>query len=440
MKGQGKFTWNPLRRADDIDNLKCITSAEGCHIYDEYGKRYLDCQSGLWNVSLGYGNKHIIDAIVNQLNKVTYVNPCEHTNDTVLRLSKKIIDITPEKFNSIFFTCTGSESVELAIKYVRKYQSLIGNYRKNKIAVLSASYHGSYYGSMSASQVENNFKDGYGPFLDGFISFPIPFCRCCKIDELKKECLDGFLIELEKNFEKYKEHLGAIILEPILGSGGVITLHKEYLQLLRELCDKYGVLLIFDEVATGFGRTGKMFAFEHYQVIPDIICLSKCMNSGYLPIGAVLISDKVKEPFIKSESLVFHLSTQNCNPVCCASAEAVIDQLQEENYIEAVEIKGKRLKEKLQERLIDHNLVFDIRGRGLMLSIDLVDSKATNELINKDKLDNIIRLLKNRGLIVGKFHIDNVTAGIDLFPHFIVNEKDMDEIADTISKVLNRFG
>lgn len=440
MIKQRDYTWQPLKKANEGETLNCIVKGDGSSIYDEEGKKYIDYQSGLWNVSLGYGNKHIINAIVNQLNNISYVNPCEHRNDTVLRLSNKIINITPETFNSVFFTCTGSESVELSIKYARKYQKLNGNLVKNKIGVLSASYHGTYYGSMSASQLENEFKDGYGPLLDGFISFTTPFCRCCRIDELKNECLDKFLFELESNFEKNKSELAAFIIEPILGSAGVIPLPQEYVKLLRQLCNKYEVLLICDEVATGFGRTGKMFGFEHYGITPDIICMSKGMNSGYLPIGAVVVCDKVKDSFISNDSLVFHLSTQNCNPVCCASAEAVIDILIGENYSEKVYLKGKMLKEKLENKIKNHNLVFDIRGIGLMLSIDLVNSKVTNEPITMEKLMKIVNMLKKRGLIVGYFYKYDVSCGIDIFPPFITSNEEIDKVSETIEKVLNRFG
>lgn len=440
MRKEEYYIWHPLKRANEGEAFKCIEVGDGIYVYDENGKEYIDCQSGLWNVSLGYKNKHIADAISNQLNRISYVNPCEHTNDTVLRLSDKIVKITPETFNSVFFTCTGSESVELSIKYARKYQKLNGNLNKNKIGVLNASYHGTYYGSMSASQLENEFKDGYGPLLDGFISFSIPFCRCCRVGELKKECLDRFLLRLESNFEKHKEELAAFIFEPILGSAGIIPLPREYVKLLRDLCNKYEVLLICDEVATGFGRTGKMFGFEHYEIIPDIICLSKCMNSGYLPIGAVVVSDKVKDSFNSNESLMFHLSTQNCNPVCCASAEAVVDILMNESYIEEVDIKGKVLKEKLQNKIKDNNLFFDVRGIGLMLSIDLVNSKATNEPITREILIAIVNKLKSRGLIVGYFYNYGISSGIDIFPPFITSYEDIDRISDIIAKVLNRFG
>jgi adenosylmethionine-8-amino-7-oxononanoate aminotransferase len=440
LKRQGCYTWQPLKRANEGDTLNCIVRGDGSYIYDEAGKKYIDYQSGLWNVSLGYNNKNIIDAIVNQLNSISYVNPCEHINDTVVRVSNKIINITPEKFNSVFFTCTGSESVELSIKYARKYQELNRNISKNKIGVLKGSYHGTYYGSMSASQLENEFKDGYGPLLEGFINFPDPFCRCCRVDELKKECLDSFLLNLESKFDKYKDELAAFIFEPILGSAGVIPLPQEYVKLLRNLCDKYKILLICDEVATGFGRTGKMFGFEHYGITPDVICLSKCMNSGYLPIGAVVISDTVRDTFIKNECIMFHLSTQNCNPVCCASTEAVIDILTNEKYLEIIELKGEILKKDLEDKIKEHNLVFDIRGVGLMLAIDLVNSKVTNEPINRQKLRDIVSALKSRGIIVGYFYNCGISCGIDIFPPFITSYEQIDDFSDILSKVLNRFG
>ncbi|HOV26309.1 MAG TPA: aminotransferase class III-fold pyridoxal phosphate-dependent enzyme [Pseudobacteroides sp.] len=430
---------HPLRKMDSGAELRKVEHGEGIYVFDEFGKKYIDAECGLWNVSLGYANKDIIQSITEQLQNVNYVNLCDNTNSTVKQLGEEIIDLLHDDMEKIYFTCTGSESNELAIKLARKYHQLKGNKQKRKIGVLEASYHGSYYGSMSASQYESEFKDGYGPLLDGFSAFPIPFCRCCKSANLSKECNDRFESELVGKFELLKDELAGFIIEPILGSAGIIPLPAGYVSLLEKLCKENDVLLICDEVATGFGRTGRMFAYEHYGIKPDMVCMSKGINSGYLPLGAVAFNKKILNAFTEKNELLFHLSTQNGNPASCASALATINQIKRDNLLESTRVKGELLINELRSKLGDHPLVFDIRGRGLMIAIDLMENRATHELLSLSKLLDLVERLAKKGLIAGYCYSPKYVTGITLFLPFIINDEELYKVIDILEKTLLKF-
>lgn len=433
------YVYYPLRNIKGNEELLTITKGQGIYVWDDNGKKYIDGQCGLWNVSLGYANENIVKAITEQLNNICYVNTCDYTAPVIKELGQKLISIMPQGFNKVFYTCTGSESVELCIKLIRKYHKAKGNDKKTNIAVFESSYHGTYYGAMSASRLEDDFKKDYGPFLNGFMPVKVPFCRCCKIDDLSKECLSKFLEDLRNTIEKNKDTLAAFILEPILGSAGVIPLPVEYMQELRRLCNENDILLVCDEVATGFGRTGKLFAFEHYGIKPDMASFSKGINSGYLPFGAVVIDEKITKVLEENNSMILHLSTQNGNPIACASALANINTILNEDYVSKVREKGLYIKERLNEILKDHPLVFDIRGEGLMLAIDLVEDRLTNKNICMDKLANIIKLFEKRGLLIGMYNNAKYSsAGLVLFLPFIIENEEIDKLIDIFEKVFKR--
>lgn len=282
--------WQPLNMANGGLGIE-ITRGEQAHLYDSNGKKYVDGYSGLWNVTLGYNDEDIIEAIVRQVKQLPYVNPITLKTPIVSEVSDILCKITHDNISKIVYTCSGSEAIEAAIKISRKYSAMKGKNRK-KIAVMENSYHGSYYGSMSASNYEEAEKEGYGPMLEGFISLPLPFSRKKKgnvLDDKEKQYL---LQQLEEILETNKDTLCSIIIEPVLASGGVIPLFPEYIYKISEFCKTNDILFVCDEVATGFWRTGSIFCFKKYNIKPDIITISKGINNGYLPLGAVCICQK----------------------------------------------------------------------------------------------------------------------------------------------------
>ncbi len=417
--------WKPFNKVNSQGRLD-IVRGEGVYLYDSNGQQYIDAYSGLWNMHYGYSDQDIKNAIIEQMNILPYANPITinyHQNE---ELSTLLCTITHDEISKIIYTCTGSESIEAAIKISRKYSALKDK-EKHLIAVMPNSYHGSYYGAMSASGYENSFKEGYGPMLDGFVTLPLPFCRCCKSGNVSDSCLKEMLDTLYKELDSIKDKLCGVLIEPVIASGGVMELPKEYLLALSQFCKNEDILLICDEVATGFGRTGSMFCFQKYNIKPDIITLSKGINNGYLPLGAVCVTKKIVREFIDKDTLLFHLSTQNGNPICIAAAIANIKKMLSENITERVNILSSLFKEMLLKELDGLNNIHDIRISGLMIAIDIVNPD-TNKPISQEELSGVQQKIYMSGCIAGCSYVEGITSSVLILPPFILKKNEVKKI------------
>jgi adenosylmethionine-8-amino-7-oxononanoate aminotransferase len=416
---------HPLRLINENpENLLNIVEGQGIYVKDKNGKVYIDGISGLWNVSMGYNHPDINESIISQLKKISFVNLGNNQNPTSVELGYLLLDILPSNFTKVFYTCTGSESIELAIKIAREYFHIIGNSTKKEFAVFDYSYHGTYYGSMSASGLDKHITEAYAPKVEGFYFLKTPY----------KDYQDNDIYEF---FKSKSNSLAGVIIEPIIGSGGIIPLSQNYIDILKRVCEEFDILLIVDEVATGFGRTGKFFGFEHYNISPDIVCMAKGINSGYLPLGAVSITDKIARAFIERNKHVEHLSTQNGNPLACAAGIATIRLLKEPGFIENISEVGQYLLDALKERLYRFPFVTDIRGKGLMVGIEISSSNST--FIDFKYIKEIILEIQKKGLIVYPFYSEPLTAGISLFPPLIVTKKEIDQMVNIISNALRKI-
>jgi len=427
---------HPLKDVRLGEDVTPLAAGEGIYVQDTNGKTYIDGISGLWNISLGYRHPRIRQAIIDQLDALPYVNPVDQSNPKTLQFAEMLLRITPDHLMKVAYTCTGSESVELAIKLMRKYYNLRNQPHKNVIVVLDRSYHGSYYGSMSASGIDQEISESYGPKVPGFLFHPVPVCPHCTPGYIEEGCLEQHLRQLEALFEQQGSAMAGFMLEPIIGSGGIIPIPALYLQRLKELCVKHDVLLAFDEVATGMGRTGRMFAFEHSGVIPDILCLSKGINSGYLPLGATLFSEPIYQAFAQAGSHIEHLSTQNGNPIACAAGVATLEVLEQPGMLEAVRVRGAQLRSALETALQGSPLFQEVRGEGLMVGVSLTADHSTGACLSAERLVDIVNKLKRRGLIVYPFNTPGLTTGFHLFPPFIITEEEVGKMVLIIRKVL----
>lgn len=433
---------HPLKDVRLGGDFTSLALGEGIYVQDVHGKTYIDGISGLWNISLGYKHPGIRQAIIDQLDRIPFVNLVDQTNPKTLEFAETLLRITPESLTKVVYTCTGSESVELAIKLIRKYHNLRNQPSKQQIIVMDKSYHGTYYGAMSASGIDREISEGYGPKVPGFVFHPLPVCMdpdCrsgCTPGHMAEACLERKLQELEQLFDREGSRLAGIILEPIIGSGGIIPLPDLYLRKVRELCLKHDVLLTFDEVATGMGRTGKMFAFEHSGVVPDILCLSKGINSGYLPLGATLFCESIYQAFVRAGLHIEHLSTQNGNPIACAAGVATVQALEEPGMFESIERKGQLLRQSLEKALADNPIFLEVRGKGLMLGVALTANRETQACLPAERLGAIVAKLKQWGLLVYPFHTPGLTTGFHLFPPFIIREEEIAKMVRIITKVM----
>jgi len=345
--------------------------AKGSYIYDRDGKKYLDFSSQLMNVNIGHGNQRITKAVAKQMEELSYVFPGMAT-DVRGQLGKKLAEITPGNLTKSFFTLGGAEAVENAIKLARIYtkrHKIIGHYR---------SYHGATYGAMSAGGDPRKFAmDSQG--VNNFVHVENPyFYRCPWNSSTIEECGERAVAHLERviKFEN-PDAVAAILLEGESGSSGCIKYPPMYLKKVKEICDKYGILLIIDEVMSGFGRTGKMFGVDHHNTIPDIICMAKGLTSGYLPLGAMTISDTISNYF-NDHPMTLGL-TYSAHPVVCAAALENLKIIEEENLIQKAAQMGTYIENEVEKLMNKHQSIGDFRNTGLLGCIELVKNRKTKE-------------------------------------------------------------
>ncbi|MEO8686740.1 MAG: aspartate aminotransferase family protein [Solirubrobacteraceae bacterium] len=358
--------------------LRVFVSGAASTLTDAQGRRYIDALAGLFLVNVGHGRAEIGEAMARQAAQIAYTAASNSTNPATAGLAEKIASLTPGDLNRIFFVSGGSEAVESAMKIAKQAQVLRGYPKRYKIICRRGSYHGTTFGaaSLTSSQSEKYF----GPFMAGVSRVPSPnrYRNDFGLEGEAGDVMCARFVEQEILVQG-PEHVAAVIGEPISAANGTHLPSPIYWQMLREICDRYGVLLIMDEVITGYGRTGTMFAAEHYGVVPDIMTMAKGISSGYAPVGAVAVRDAVFEPFREHGNAINHLLTFGGNAVAAAAASKNIEIIEREGLVERSAQMGVYLFE-LAQGLRSHPTVGDVRGGlGLLCAIDLVKSKETRE-------------------------------------------------------------
>ncbi len=361
------FSWTPQGGLNPLN----IERAEGVYLYDRDGKRYLDFSSQLMNVNIGHGNPKVRDAVARQMDEVSYVFPGAATK---VRgdLGKKLAEIAPGSLNKTFFTLGGAEAIENAIKLARAYTG------RHKIITLYRSYHGATYGAMSAggdprklsvdSQQVPNIVRVENPY----------FYRCPWHSTTEEECTERAVAQMERVIQfEGPGNIAAILLEGESGSSGCMKYPPGYWKKVKEIAERHGILMIDDEVMSGFGRTGKWFAVEHHDVVPDIICMAKGLTSGYLPLGGIMVKDEIVDAF-NNKALPLGL-TYSGHAVACASALAVLEIYEEGNLIERAVELGKYMDARAEEMKEKHPSIGDFRNTGLLGCFELVKNRETKE-------------------------------------------------------------
>ena len=371
-----------------------VKTAEGIYFYDYDGKRYADMSSQQVNVNLGYGNQDMADAIKEKVNQLSYIGP-SFGDTSRATLGKMIIDLLPDSFGKVFFTNGGADANENALKIARMYTG------RNKVMSRYRSYHGSSFGAGNLTGEPRRFP--LEPGIPGFIKFFDPYLYRETIPFATEEEASAYYVSKlrEQIIYEGRESIAAIALETITGSNGVILPPKGYLKGVREVCDEFGIVMICDEVMAGFGRTGKMFAFEHYDVVPDIVTFAKGVTCGYIQLGGVAVSKKIAAYF--DDHLLSCGLTYSGHPLACACGIACVNYYQKANILENVKKSGKVLGEILEELKEKHPCVGDVRYIGLFSAVELVKSKETKEPLTAYGMDpdgtmgKIIGLLMERG-------------------------------------------
>lgn len=360
------FSWSKQSGLNPI----AVKYAKGVYLYDYDGKRYLDFSSGLMNVNIGHGNQRVTRAVVEQMEKVSFVTPSCVTEVRGL-LGKKIASITPGNLNKTFFTVCGASAIENAMKLARLYTG------KHKIIARYRAFHGASYGAMTAGGDPRKIPSD-SQQLPNIIHVEDPYCYRCpwgkEITWCQRECVSH--IERVIQFEG-PDTIAAILMEGESGSSGCIKYPPDYLQKVRALCDKYNILFIADEVMSGFGRTGKWFGVDYHGVVPDMIATAKGITAGYLPLGALIVSDQIAEHF-NDKPLMIGL-TYSAHPVSCAAGLEVLNIYEDENLINNAAAMGAYITERMEELKTKHPSIGDFRTTGLLGCIEVVRNRETKE-------------------------------------------------------------
>jgi adenosylmethionine-8-amino-7-oxononanoate aminotransferase len=378
-----------------------MARADGVCYWDVTGKRYLDALSGIYVVSVGHNNRRIIEAIHKQLDTLHFSPPMHGTNPVAVQLANLLAELAPGALGAVKFQCGGAEVTEAAIKLARQYHRLTGSPGKYKIISRYLSWHGSTLGSLSASGLKSR-KTVNEPLAPGFLHVFPPTCYRCPFGKNHPDCgiTCATIVESVLDMED-PNTVAAILVEPIGHTGGIIDPPPEYLPILRDICDRHNVLLIFDEIITGIGRTGRMFAAETFGVVPDVLCTAKGLSGGYAPLSAMMCRQSIADAFwgpLGENPGFVEGHTFEGNPLSCAAGIAVLREIVERDLCGNARKQGEHLRAGFERLAKKHGIIGDIRGRGLLQGIEFVRNPKTKEPFPQDVAF---------GLRVGRRALDN---------------------------------
>ena len=372
--------WHPCSQMKDYETLPpiIVDHGKGSYLYAADGTAYLDIISSWWCNLLGHCNPKINAAITKQLESLEHVIFVNFTHEPAIKLCEELVKVLPQGLNKFNFADNGSSSVEIALGIAFQYQLQTGHPEKQRFMCLSEGYHGETIGALSVGSMDL-FAQTYKPMMMNNIHVQAPDCYRCPFNKDREHCQCECFKFAEEEFAKHAKETAAIIVEPIVqGCAGMRIYPALYLQKLRKLCDEYGVLLIADEIATGFGRTGKMFACNHAGITPDIMCISKALTGGYLPMAIVCTTDKIYDAFYDDYNKgkqFMHSHTYAGNPIGCATALAMLNIMKEENILENAAQKAKYFHAALDATFGKHKNIGEIRHIGLINAMELVTDK-----------------------------------------------------------------
>jgi adenosylmethionine-8-amino-7-oxononanoate aminotransferase len=420
-----------------------IDHALGIHCYDSDGKRYIDGMGGVGVVSIGHGVPEIIEATVRQMEQVSFAHPFHWKNRPHMELTQRIADFSPRGMTKVFMCSGGSEATESALKLAHQYHVERGKPTKYKVISRWSSYHGNTLGALSMTGMPSR-RDIFAPLLKDLPHIAACNCYHCPFGQQYPGCDLMCAHDLETAITREgPDNIAAFIAEPIVGAaGGALTAPPGYFEAIRAICDRHDILMIVDEVITGFGRTGRNFGIQHWDAIPDIICTGKGLSSGYSPLGAMIVAERVFEPFRTGRGFA-HGYTFGGNPLSCAVGCAVLKYIEDHQLVDHVARLGEHFFAQAQAQLSDLDMVGEIRGKGFFMGIEFVADKATRKpfAAAANVAGRIGDAAFTNGLITGagKGSIDGVLGDhLNLAPPFICQEEDLEEIVDILKASIQK--
>ena len=422
-----------------------VEKGDGIYLYDNEGKKYIDACSGAAVSNIGHGNKRVVQAMVEQAEKVAFSHLSRWTSKAVHDLADLVAELAPGTINKLYLVSGGSEATESALKMVRQYflerESKTGKY---KMISRWNSFHGNTIGALSMTGDDRRKK--YAPYLLDFPHIEACYCYRCPFGLKVESCNVECAYALERCIKTHgAESIAAFIAEPVVGAAsGALVPHPEYFKIVRQICERYDVLFIADEVMTGFGRTGAMFAVEDFDVIPDLICTAKGMSAGYTPLGAVIAKDEIYDVFKNGSGAFVHGHTYGGNPLSAATAIEVIKIIKEDNLAENSKVAGAYLLEQMQEKILPFSYVGDVRGKGLMQGVELVKDKQSKEPFARKNgvAEKLTQTLMKHGVVVypGGGMVDGENGDQFLLaPPLIITKDQVDEMVTKMAAGFAEF-
>jgi taurine-pyruvate aminotransferase len=433
-----QFIWHSMKPYNPNATM-VVTESNGSWVTDTNGKKYLDAMAGLWCVNVGYGRQELAEAAYEQLKKMAYF-PLTQSHEPAIKLAQKLNELLQDDY-VIFFSNSGSEANETAFKIARQYHQQKGEHNRYKIVSRYRSYHGNSAGALAATgQAQRKYK--YEPLAPGFIHVAPP-------DSYRDEdAVDPHELSSVKEIDRVmtwelSETVAAMIMEPIITGGGVLVPPEGYMKAAKKVCEKHGALLIVDEVICGFGRTGKPFGFMNYDVKPDIITMAKGVTSAYLPLSATAVKREIYEAFKGAEEYDYfrHINTFGGNPAACALALKNIEIMENESLFERSRELGEKMLNQLKTSLQNVPYVGDVRGKGLLIGIELVENKETKAPLQVEKVNEVIAHCKKQGIIIGKngATVAGYNNVLTLSPPLTTEIEDLNFIAKVVAEGIKKL-
>ncbi len=414
--------------------IPIFARGEGCYLWDDSGNRYFDSLAGLFVVQIGHGRADIAKAMSDQAERLAYIPSWSSTNDTTVEAAKLITDLAPGDLDTVFFVSSGSEAVESAIKFARQYQTAMGYKGRTKVISRIDAYHGTTMGALSATALPN-IKEPFLPLLPGFSHAPNTFghtdgVACARLVE-------------DEILRQGPEEVAMVIAEPVQNGGGALVPPSGYWEELRRICDKYGVLLVADEVITSFGRVGRWFGSQRMGVTPDLITFAKGATSGYAPIGGLLVRRPLVDRILDSPAGSFlHGTTWGGHPVVMAASIANLGAMQDEDVVGNVARNEGYLHDTLVDLMAAHDTVMDVRGAGYLFAVTLGRSRARGQDYSTEESNRAIKQVLPRSALEEGLHLrvdDRGGPKIMVSPPLIATTEELDEMTERVSRVLERL-
>jgi putrescine---pyruvate transaminase len=443
MNSQSHF-WHPMAHPNEVLRRKPvrIVRGDGCFVFDDSGKQLVDGVAGLWNVNVGHNRSEVKAAITAQLDELEYFQLFDGiSHPRAEELAAVLTEMSAaENMRRVIYSSGGSDAVESALKLSRQYWKLEGQPDRTKFISLRQGYHGTHFGAASVNG-NTAFRRNYEPLLPGCFHVDTPWQYRNAFSEDPEELAHvcAGLLEREILFQS-PDTVAAFIAEPVQGAGGVIVPPASYWPLIRKVCDKYGVLLVSDEVVTGFGRSGSMFGCRGWGVRPDIMCLAKGISSGYIPLGATLVNERIEAAFAKNQDFtgaIMHGYTYAGHPVACAAALATLQIVREENLPANAAAQGAYLLNQLKPFEQRYAKIGEVRGKGLMLALDLVKDRNTREPIDPQDgyANEVAAAVRSAGALVRP-----VGTKIILSPPLVFTRAHVDALVNALDAGFRQVG